>query len=154
MIGGTDLATLRYSEETHWPEEPLKELKHDAAPHEWSRIMWSLWDIDSRVVVVCCGYWLFMTFCDYIILYIVHGCDCDHDMGHNEAISPSSSSRSAESAISSPCWGTLANDGCWSTLLSHTTMLYIAISCWDMLRPLSIGHRVLSALFRWLLGTP
>lgn len=35
----------------------------------------------------------------------------DHDMGHNEAINPSISSRSAESAISSPCLGTLANDG-------------------------------------------
>lgn len=104
--------------------------------------------------------WL-LTIHDYInlyaFIYIVHGCDMewDHDMGHNEAINPSISSRSAESAISSPCLGTLANDGSWSMLLLLTTMLYIAISCWDMLRLLSIYiDRVFTSLFRWLLGTP
>ncbi len=146
MIGGTDLATLRYSEETHWPWRAPKRVE------AWRS---STWMEPDHVELMgywfksCCGMLWLLTIHDvlwlYYIIYIVHGCDCDHDMGHNEAISPSISSRSAESAISSPCWGTLGNDGCWSTLLLHTTMLYIAISCWDMLRPLSIGFWVPSS---------
>lgn len=114
-----------------------------------------------RVVV---GYWLFMTFCDYIYnirIYILlyspwlwfprqkaamwYGTMIWATMKQSTLLS-AADPQNPPSAH--PAWAHLQMmevEARYYYILLLTTMLYMAISCWDMLRLLSIGFSVLSS---------